>query len=347
MFNDLPIIANLALFAVIASGVWLAGTRLSYCIDAIAEQTHLARAFLGLILLATATELPEVVTTLTASAGGKGALALNNMFGGMLLQLLVLAIADIFVKDGTLSSRPHNPTVIVAGLLCVTSMSAVLIIYLLGDKTLIYHFGIGSLVVAVLYISAMYILEQIQDRHIWSAVDLPDEETHQNDRDNRFDKKSRKYLISSSLIAGTIILVFGVILVRLADTLAIQTGLGQSFVGASLLALSTSMPELSTSIAAVRVKAYTMAISNIFGSNLIMLFLLFPNDLAFTSGPIINEMDKPAAFALTAGIFMAAVYCGGMLIRPKVKYCKMGVDSLALVGIYLASLWVMFTLRHV
>jgi cation:H+ antiporter len=346
LFDNIPVLVNLLIFAVLAGIIWISGTRLSYFIDAIAEQTKIARAFLGLVLLATATELPELVTTLTASSGGNGTLALNNMFGGMMLQLAVLAMADLCVKSGTLSSKLHKPTVAVAGLLCVTSLSAVLIIKSIGDMEMAYHVGIGSGIIAIVYIISMYLLSRSQSRDTWSPVDLPEDEiVAEAGRTNQYDSLSVLRLSIFAAICGTAILICGVLVVRLADTLAIQTGLGASFIGASLLAMTTSLPELSTSIAAVRVKAYTMAISNIFGSNMIMTFLLFPNDLAFTEGPIINEIGPSATFALGAGIFMTATYCIGLLLRPKVKIMGMGVDSLTILVCYLASLVTMYSLR--
>lgn len=345
LFNQFPVTINFFIFALLASLIWLAGTRLSYLIDAIAEQTHLARALLGLILLATATELPEFVTTITASSSGNGTLALNNMFGGMLLQLAVLTAADIWVKKGTLCSRPHDPTVAVAGLLCIISLSTVLIAKSLGDLNLGFHLGLGSLVIAILYVVSMAVLKLMQNKETWSPVDLPDDEQANEGRNNQFDQKSLKYLIGFSVLCASVILGCGVALVHLAETLSKQTGLGSSFIGASLLALTTSLPELSTSIAAVKVKAYTMAISNVFGSNLIMTFLLFPNDLAFTQGPIINQIDTAAAFALCAGIFMTAIYCIALLIRSKQKILGMGVESVILGLSYIASLAVLFSLR--
>lgn len=92
MSETFPIALNLLIFSGLAGLIWIAGARLSYYVDAIAEQTKIARAFLGLILLATATELPEIVTTVTAASSGNGALALNNMFGGVMLQLTVLQL---------------------------------------------------------------------------------------------------------------------------------------------------------------------------------------------------------------------------------------------------------------
>lgn len=345
MFDNFPVAINSIVFLGLAALIWLAGTRLSYLIDAIAERTKIARAFLGLVLLATATELPELVTTLSATTSGTPSLALNNMFGGMLLQLFVLAIADMFVKEGPLASRPHKPTVAIAGLLCITSLAAVLIAKTLGDQILAFHLGIGSAFIALLYIASMYILWQMENRETWSPVDLPENQIAEQARQNRYDEKSFAYLIIFSALCAAVILVCGVLLVRLADTLANQTGLGTSFIGATLLALTTSMPELSTSIAAVRVKAYTMAISNIFGSNMIMTFLLFPNDLAYTDGSIFNQIDKLASFAITAGIFLTGLYCIGLLARPKTKILGMGLTSIILMIGYFFSIIVLYNLR--
>lgn len=344
MFDDFSATLNFTIFAGLALAIWLAGTRLSYFIDAIAEQTQIARAFLGLILLATATELPEMVTTLTAASQNNPTLALNNMFGGMMMQVAVLAIADIFVVHGTLTAAPRKPTPVIAGLFLMFSLSFLLMLHMTGDYLIAFHVGAGSICAAALYGLAMYTLQQAQHLKIWSAVDIPDQPS-EGERVNRFDAFSMHKLIAGTVLCAAIILVCGVLLVNAADTLAEQTGLGTSFIGITLLSFTTSMPELSTSIAAVRVKAYTMAISNIFGSNLIMTFLILPVDIFYMEGSIINAIDKSAAFALAAGIMLTAIYCLGLLIRPKKKIMGMGVDSMAVLVTYLVSLSVLYQLR--
>lgn len=346
LFETFSITLNLLIFSVLAGLIWTAGTRLSYYVDAIAEQTKIARAFMGLVLLATATELPEIVTTVTASSSGNGALALNNMFGGVMLQLVVLSIADIFVVRGTLTSYPRRQTVVIAGLLSILSLSLLLALYLIGDITLIAHMGIGSLLIGFLYVFFMYLLKISEKRDIWSPVDLPNEPaTNDAERKNHYDHLTLNKLIMFSMIAALIILICGVAVVNVAETLANQTGLGNSFIGVSLLAFTTSLPELSTSIAAVRVKAYTMAISNVFGSNLIMIFLVLPADLFFMQGPILNHVDLSAAFALASGILLTSIYCVGILTRSKMKILGMGVDSLLVVLLYIASLVILYHLR--
>lgn len=347
MFNDVPLIANLVIFLGLAALIWFAGTRLSYYIDAIAEKTKISRGFLGLIILATATELPEFVTTLTASSQGTPSLALNNMFGGMMLQLAVLVAADFFVRDKVLSACPVKPTVAIAGMLCITSLSAILIVNAIGDRIAFAHIGYGALLIGGLYIISMYLLYQIQERHMWSPVDLPDEDTQDVTNERRYDDKTIMRLCIYSLICALVILGCGVLLVRLAETLAAQTGWGTSFIGVTLLALTTSMPELSTCIAAVRVGAYTMAISNIFGSNMIMTFLLLPNDIIYTQNAILTTLDKPTLFAVSAGIFMTAIYIISILLRPQKKIFRLGLDSWLMLLAYIGSIMILFNLRQV
>ena len=130
-----------------------------------------------------------------------------------------------------------------------------------------------------------------------------------------------------------------------AEGLAKQTGLGNSFIGATLLAGSTSLPELSTTIMAVRLHSYTMAISNIFGSNLIMVVLILPADIVYSKGPLLQHADASAAFALICGIVVTAIYVVGLTVRYSGRFFGMGYDSAAVLAIYIASLFGLYALR--
>ncbi|RMF09300.1 MAG: sodium:calcium antiporter, partial [Alphaproteobacteria bacterium] len=82
----LPLLLNLALFAACAAAVWLAGTRLSRLADAISDRLRIGKALMGLVFLATATSLPEIVTVITAALANDAQLVLSNMFGGITFQ---------------------------------------------------------------------------------------------------------------------------------------------------------------------------------------------------------------------------------------------------------------------
>ena len=119
MFAEFPVLVNFIFFIIFAGFIWVAGTRLSYLVDAIAEQTKIARAIMGLVVLAAITSLPEMVTTATASMSGNAVLALNNLFGGITMQTAILAVADATVIHATLTSFPRKTTPIIEGLFLI------------------------------------------------------------------------------------------------------------------------------------------------------------------------------------------------------------------------------------
>jgi cation:H+ antiporter len=141
------------------------------------------------------------------------------------------------------------------------------------------------------------------------------------------------------------ILVFGLLLVVLAQRIADQSGLGDGFIGVTLLAGATSLPELTTSITAARIGAYTMAISNIFGSNLIMLVLIFPADILFRSGPILQNTSQTVSLALSFGIAVTSIYLVGLIVRRKPKIGTLGLDSILVLITFFVSLGAYYFVR--
>ena len=113
----------------------------------------------------------------------------------------------------------------------------------------------------------------------------------------------------------------------------------------TLLAGATSLPELSTTITAVRMGAHTLAISNIFGSNLIMVVLVFPADLLHTSGPLLRQADASAQLAVVIGMLVTSIYIVGIIIRRKPRVGRLGLDSVAVLIVYLASLGLFYAVR--
>ena len=346
-FASLPLSANLAIFSALAVAIWLAGTRLTYLAVAIGDSTGIGRALMGLLFLAGITELPELVTTVTASIKGDAALALNNMFGGIVMQTAVLAVADAFVVHAVLTAFPRKPTPILEGVLLILLLTAILGIISVGEAGLIDGIGLGTVLLAGTYVFSILVLRHYDKDHAWRPVDLPEPKT---DKPHPRQKKSLhalplRTLVLYSIAAAVVILVCGVMLVEVAQTVADQSALGSSFIGVTLLAASTSLPELSTTIAAVRLGAYTMAISNIFGSNLIMVLVLFPADIFYRQGAILHQADDTAQLALLSGIFVTTIYVIGLLVKKKPRILGMGVDSVLVLAVYLASLYAFYSVR--
>lgn len=302
---------------------------------------------MGVVFLAAATSLPEVVTTVTAAIAGDPKLVLNNLLGGITMQTAILAVADASVPLATLTAYPRKTTHALEGVLLMLLLAVLLAVARLGEIGVVWNIGFGSILLALAYCGCIALLRSYDEDSEWVPIEVPEEaEAPLGTRTAReLDALSEAVLIRGALIMAAVILVCGMGLIALAEILADQTGLGRSFIGVTLLAGATSLPELSTTVAAARLGAFTMAISNIFGSNLIMVVLLFPADALYRAGPLLEKMDDTATFAVASGIVVTGIYVVGLLIRRKPRVLGMGHDSALVLALYLASLVVFYLLR--
>lgn len=331
-------------FAVCAGCVWIAGARLAYLTDALADRFRLAKSLMGLLILSVATSLPEIATTLSAAIGQSRDLVLNNLFGGITLQTAILAMSDFWAR-GPITNYPRKANHALEATLLVLLLSVTLVIINLGETFVIAGVGLGSIFIAVIYAGAIWLLRRYDDSSDWVPVDLPDPDPLSFPAPTGLAQRGNPSLIWQALAACCAILVFGLLLVLFAQRIADQSGLGTSFIGVTLLAAATSLPELSTSIAAVRIGAYTMAISNIFGSNLIMLVLVFPADILFRSGAILQDTSRTVSLALVFGLVVTTIFLIGLIVRRKPRIGDFGLDSILVMVAFFASLAAYYYVR--
>jgi cation:H+ antiporter len=139
-----------------------------------------------------------------------------------------------------------------------------------------------------------------------------------------------------------VVLVGGWIATKSADVLAQQTGLGHAFLGATLLALATSLPEVSTTTAAARHGRYSMAMSNIFGSNAFDVSLLFLADLLYREGAIMAHVGGSVVFVAAIGAVMTCIYLWGLMERENRSILGVGWDSAAALLVYGGGMAVLY-----
>ena len=309
--------------------------------DELSERLGLSREFIGLIFLATVTELPEIVTTVTAAVSGNASLVLGNLFGGITMNTAILAVIDLLVVRHALTSWPRKPNHALLAVLLIVLLSMLLAITFIGDIALVLNIGLGAIFLSACYPIVIAMLRKFDGKDSWAPIDLPEDSEQVAGIlliDNHLEKKSTKSLIFYAALASLVILIAGVALAITADSIAEKSALGSSFIGITLLAAATSLPELSTTLAAARLGAYTMAISNIFGSNLIMLALILPSDIAYRSGPILSQADPVAQFSIAIGIVVTSIYVVGILIRRTPTWLGAGLDSWLVLLIYVGML---------
>jgi cation:H+ antiporter len=344
---QLPLLANIAIFVVAGAIVWIAGTKISQYADEISAQKDLGHALVGLLLLGGVTSLPELAVAITSAASGSSALAVNNILGGVIMQVAILAIADFAIRRHALTSVVPDPVVILQGALNVLLLAIVPTAILVGDISV---FGVGAWSWSILAVAvfSIYLLSQTEGRRPWQAMNVDPKAQSQDKEENkkRTTSGSLYPVIVKTVIAAAAILVAGFAISRTAEGIAEQTGLGQSFVGAVLVAISTSLPEVSTVLSAVRLGAYTMAISDILGTNLFDVGLLFVVDLVASGDPVLNGAGRFSAVAAILGIVVTALFLIGLAERRDRTVLRMGIDSAAVMTVYLGGLVLLYTLRN-
>lgn len=342
--SDWPLWANGLVFVVATLIVWIAGTRLVLYGDEMSERYDLGQVFVGLIILAAITSLPEVVTTLTAATAGNGDLVMGNIFGSVTIQTAVLAVADLFIVRYALTSWPRKPTHALEAVLLILFLAVMHWIAVVGERELVWGIGVGSLLLCLGYPGAIMLLRRYDERASWAPVDMPETEHVAaviTKRENISGMASSTLFLRVG-IAAVLILIAGYMTANRADVIASQTGLGGSFIGVALLAAATSTPEISTTFAAARMGAYTLAISNIFGSNLIMVALVLPADVAYRAGPILGELSSAGQISLLSGLLVTAIYVAGLLLRRTPRVLGAGADSVLVIAVYVASLFAVY-----
>ena len=348
-FASLPLRANVGLLAAGAVAVWLAGTRLSIAAERLTKRTRLTEAYAGLVLLAVATSLPELATSLTASLSGNAELATSNLVGGVAMQTAVLAIADAVGFKGALTYVTPSPVLLMQGVLLILLLALVIVGGASSSAVSVFGVGAATVGVALSYAVGLYILRSHQSHPRWKVVDPPeawssavvaDPESPDAPSSNGGIRKP----VRSFALASIVVLVGGWLVASTADAVAVQTGIGATFIGATLLAFASSLPELSTTIQAVRQGAYRMAISNIFGSNAIDVALVFAADLCYRNGPVLAEMSQALLFTAGLAIVLTCVYLVGLLERRNRAIARMGWDSAAVLVLYTGGVWVLYGL---
>jgi len=341
-FAELPIWLNIATFVTAAAAVWIAGTRLSRYADGIAREFGVGHAVLGVVLLGGVTSLPEIAVTGTAALGGNAELAVNNLLGGFAMQVAILALADIAIRKSALTAIVPDPSVLLQGVLGVILVTVTIAGIGVGDIPFAGA-GLWTWALAVLFVYSVRMVARAGDNPGWQVIGEPPSPAIEVE-DPKHDLSRTQLLLATGLAAFGI-LVMGYLLSTSGEALAKRSGLGDSFFGAVFIAISTSLPEISTVLAAVKLGRYVMAVSDIFGTNLFDIGVIFLVDLFFPGGAVLNEVGMFSIVAGLIGIAVTAIYVVGLIERRDPALFGIGLGSYAVAVIYLGGVSLLFTLR--
>ncbi|MFG0263281.1 MAG: sodium:calcium antiporter, partial [Novipirellula sp. JB048] len=240
-------------------------------------------------------------------------------------------------------------SLLMAGVLLIALVALASAAVSAGELFFVAGIGFWPVTLFLAYIGSLWVIYRYEGDPRWqprgeiaqppeSARDLKD--VHQK----AYQEVSTKRLMAFFAIASCVVLIGGFCVAKTGEAIADQTGIGQSFVGATLVALATSLPEVSTTYSAVRFGAYSMAAANILGTNSLEVALFLPAEIAYRDGSIIDAMNPNDAFLAAIGIGVTSLYLWGILERRDKTVLGMGLDSIAVLIVYLGGLAIYWTL---
>lgn len=352
--DSLPLWLNAVLFLPAAAAIWWAGTRLERLADVIARRTGLGHAFTGMLFLAAATSLPEVATTVTAILLlDNPTLAVHNLLGGVAMQTAILVVADRATRtQGALTYFSPRFVLLVEGLGLVLLLQITIAGIAAEGVPVVASVSLWLVLLVAAYVAMMFFVYKYQGRPRWTpsvADDFPSEREQERrddaETEGAEDERSTRRIWMLFGVMSLVVLAGGWAATHTAEVLAEQTGLGPAFLGATLLAVATSLPELSTTIAAGRQGRYTVAISNVFGSNAFDVSLLLVADVLWRGGSVLQHAEMTVVFVSAVGAIMTCLYLWGLMEHDDKTVLGIGTDSAAVLAVYVAGMTVLYFMQ--
>jgi len=326
-------------FIVCTSVIVYAGTRLSRYGDVIAEKTGLGRTWIGVVLMASVTSLPELVTGISSvTYAGVPDIAVGDVLGSCVFNMLILAFLDAMHRPIPISSKAHHGHVLSAGF-GILLLSLVAISLFMNRRILPFGWiGPYSLFFIVTYFIAMRLVYFYEKRQISAFVKEVAIEL-------RYEDIPTKTAIMNYSINAIFVITAAIFLPKIGEGIAEQTGLGQTFVGNIFIAVSTSLPEVVVSVAAVKMGAIDLAIGNLFGSNIFNIFILALDDIFFVRGPLLSFASLNHIISALSAIAMTTVAIIGLTYRTEKKPLFLAWDSIAIFMIYMINVSLLYMVK--
>lgn len=347
MFDSLSVLPLLAIFVASAAVIWIAGVKLSDTTDILSARFGFGQALGGVILLAVATNLPETAITASAAFRDNLDVAVGNILGGIAIQTLVLVALDAFgMKDARpLTYRAASLTLVIEGLLVIAVLIIAIAATQLPASLIAFRVTPDAILIAVFWVAGVWLIGRANAGLPWhdSSGDAPDTQEkpkgasqHERAQGAGGPPKGTGRAMAVFAIAAIVTLAAGFTIEESGTALAGHIGMSGVLFGATVLAATTSLPELSTGLASTKMKDYQLAISDIFGGNafLPVLFLL----ATLISGRAVLPHAQATDIYLAAlGILLTCIYIAGLIFRPGRRVLGMGIDSLAVLILYIVG----------
>jgi cation:H+ antiporter len=316
-------------FAVCAGLIGVAGVRLSRYGDIIAEKSGLGASVVGLLLLATVTSLPDLITGIGSVAlADVPDIALGNLLGACVLNLAMIVVLDVMYREQSVYTKASQGHILSAafGLIILGFVALNLIFAGYGVAPSIGHVGLYAPVVLVLYVAAVNVVFRYEKRQRAEYV---------QERAERYPGVTLRDALLRYTGAAAVVILAALYLPFTAEELAQQMQWNESFVGTLFVSFATTLPELTVTIGALRIGAVDLAVGNLLGSNLFNLAILAVDDLFYLPGPLLAAVSPIHLVSALSALVMTGLAIAGLLYKPAGRlFGTVGWISLLIIWVF-------------
>jgi len=344
VLSSLGLFPLIVIFAAAAGAIWIAGIHLSNTTDVLSNRLHLGEALGGLILLAVATNLPELAITVSAARAHNLGIAIGNILGGIAIQTVVLALLDgLGIRAQPLMYRAASLVLLLEAALVVPLLVIVIMGTQLSPDVIYARVTPPELAIVAFWLAGLWLIGHARRGLPWhEAGNPPDGQAGprgmaQAIKDGQHSEKSTARVVTVFSAAALATLAAGVVLEESGSEIADHIGLSGVLFGATVLAAATALPEVSTGLASVRLGDYQLAVSDIFGGNAFLPILFLVASLV--SGDAVLPQAANSDIYLTGlGVLLTVIYIWSIIFRPRRQWARLGPDSILVVIVYVVAI---------
>jgi len=331
-----PLPFAVTIFIIAAAIIAFVGIRMTHVARTIAGHTGMGEAVMGAVFIGASTSLSGIIASITAAHAGHAPMAVSNSLGGIAVQTLFLAFADIAYRRANLEHAAATAENLMMTAFLLTLLSIHLVALGIPDIA-VFAVHPASVILIGAYLFGIYLLRRTHKMPMWYPRRT--RETRLKKEDTKRSRKANlpglwaKFGIYSAVVATA-----GWTLAQTGIHIAQYTGLSEGIVGGVFTAVSTSLPELVIAITAVRMGALMLAVGDIVGGNAFDTLFIAMSDIAFREGPIYASISVVEAFWLAITILMSAILMMGLVHRERYGFANIGLESLLLLIVYFGGL---------
>lgn len=302
--------------------------------DTLADRTGWGEALIGSILLGAGTSISGIVASIGSAANGAPELSVANAYGGIAAQTMFLALADIAYRKVNLE---HAAASAVNLGQAITLIILTVLPILAATVPPFAIMGVNPLspVLVLVYLIGLHNAHSIKREPMWLPRQTDATRDEEDDEEN--DPHSTRFLVLVFLALVSVVGICGWLVGQAGIELSARYDLSQGVVGALLTAVVTSLPELVTTVAAVRKGALQLAIGGIIGGNMFDALFIAASDVAYREGSIYHAISERSLFWMALVVLMMAILLMGLLKRERQGPGGIGWESLLVLALWIGG----------